>query len=153
MSENIVDIRKWTAASKCPSCKGKLRKQGEVEQSSLEDLVEAGRILLRFAGFLTLVGYVKQAALIWVKAIRAGLKASSVLRQCKSCGEFATKCPKCKRIIPTGSKPGVDGDIHTTCPHCTLKITAWLITAEEVEKEEKRQREVKENTFFDYDWD
>jgi hypothetical protein len=34
-----------------------------------------------------------------------------------------------------------------------LKITAWLITAEEVEKEEKRQREVKENTFFDYDWD
>ena len=141
MKEKVVDIRKWTASSKCPSCNGGLRKQGEAEQSSLEDIVDAGKILLRFAGFLSLVGYVKQSALIWAKAIRMGLKANSVVRQCKKCGKFATKCPKCKRVIPTGGKPGIDGDVHTTCPHCGLKIAAFLISIEQVEDEEKRQRE------------
>ena len=151
MSTTISDIRKWTAASKCPSCKGGLRQQGVVEQSSLEDFIEAGKILLNFAGFFSVAGYVKKAALMWVSAIRTGLKTNSVLRQCKSCGEFAAKCPKCKRIIHAGSKPGSDGYIHTKCPHCELKIAAWLITIEEVEKQKKRQREIAEN-YKDYDY-
>ena len=153
MSEYLVDIRKWTASSKCPSCRGSLRKQGVVEQSSLKDLVEAGKILLKVVNFFSLTGYMKQVALLWVSAIRAGLKTNSVLRQCKSCGEFATKCPKWKRIIHAGSKLGADGYIHTKCSHCGLKIAAWLITLEEVEKQEKRQQEISEN-WRDYDyWD
>ena len=153
MSTTIPNIRKWTAASKCPSCRGSLRKQGVVEQSAKEDLIEAGKILISFAGFLSIGGYVKKAALMWATAIRAGLKANSVLRQCKNCGEFATKCPKCKRIFSAGKKPNIDGDLHTTCPHCELKVAAFLITEEEVKKQEERQREIAEN-YKDYDyWD
>ena len=34
MNTNVVNINKWTGLSKCPSCKGMLREQGEAEQSS-----------------------------------------------------------------------------------------------------------------------
>ena len=116
-------IWEWTEEALCPSCRGKLRRQGESDTS----IVEAGRALDYVISYFDPVTMVKRFATGMGKFILSEIKGeqASILRQCSQCDAYATKCPNCWKIFIPGQEPEFMDGVSTQCPKCAQKIKAF----------------------------
>ncbi|MBT3316124.1 MAG: hypothetical protein HN390_16090 [Anaerolineae bacterium] len=122
-STEVANIEEWSSTAKCSSCQGKLRKQGDSEPTFTE-LIKG---IVWLIGFFTIVGAIVHVyKTFWHEEIIARKMAQSVLRQCKNCGKFATKCPKCRKVFVVRGRPAYKKRfIYTKCQYCKIKITAF----------------------------
>jgi hypothetical protein len=73
----------------------------------------------------SLQGYLTHVAIGWGNVFLSYTRVDSVLRQCSKCGNYVTKCPRCKRKFIPGGRPAANYMIRAKCPFCETKITAW----------------------------
>lgn len=119
----VCSIVEWKEAATCPSCRGKLRQQGDTDTSVLE----LGRMLHYLVTNFNPVTFAARSAVGLGKAIFSEIKGEemSILRQCSKCDAYVTKCPKCSKTFIPGSTPKFLDGVSTTCPKCGQKIKAF----------------------------
>jgi len=121
--EYMGGILEWKEDAPCPSCRGKLRRQGDTDTS----VIEMGSMIHYAVTYFNPITMVTRFATGLGKFIFSKIKGewTSILRQCSKCDAYATKCPKCSQILIPGGKPKIFDGISTKCPKCGQKIIAY----------------------------
>ncbi len=117
----------WLEDATCPSCEGKFRKQGEIEQSKAKTIINSLRQIHHIVTFFDFATYMKRSFIHMGKFIVSMIKDEEVatFRQCSECNELAIKCPECSNVFIPKGKPNYWDELKAKCPICGQNIYAF----------------------------